>query len=386
MRKDQTMDEIRGRIHEIDNQLVELFRQRMEAASQIAAYKRSHGLRSYDPVQERELLNRVVAQAGKDLAVDTKVLYNSLLSLSRARQDVILQEGDPQLDGLRLAIHEADPRRIFPAAAAIACQGAEGSYSFHAAERLMRNPNPKFYETSREIFNAVQEGMCDYGILSIENSNAGSINHVYDLFSEHRLFIVRGVKLHIRHRLLTLPGVSFENIREIYSHPHAFAQCSAFLHANQQIKCVSVSNTAIAAKKVAESWRRDVAAIGALACAKLYGLAASDLDVQNPGSHFTRFVCLSRNPEIFPGANRTSVMLTLPHRQGALYTLMSLIAAYDIKLQKLESRIIPGNDSALRFYLDMDASPWTPNFLPLITSLKSASESFNYLGSYAEIA
>lgn len=380
------MNEIRNRIHKIDDQLVELFRQRMEAASQIATYKRRHGLRSYDPVQERELLNRVTKQAGQGLAVDTKVLYHCLLCLSRARQDVILQESDPQLEGLRRAVRDADPRRIFPDTGEIACQGAEGAYTLQAAERFMKHPNPQFYATSEEVFDAVKKGRCDYGILPIENCNAGSVNSVYDLFRKYHFFIVCGVKLHIRHRLLTLPGVRLESVREIYSHDNAFAQCSAFLHANPQIKYVSVGNTAVAAKKVAESGREDVAAIGALACAKLYGLSAVNVDVQNPGSNFTRFVCVSKDLEIFPGANRTSITLTLPHRQGVLYTLMALISAYDINLQKLESRSIPGNDSVLRFYLDMDASPWAPNFIPLITSLKSASESFSYLGSYIEIA
>lgn len=380
------MKEIREQIHEIDQQLVELFRKRMDAASKIAAYKNDHGLQSFDPVQERALLKRVTDQAGPDLALDTKILYRTLLALSRARQDMVLQGNDSQMQALQEAIQHADPLRLFPEQAIVACQGAEGAFSLRAAERFFKNPDPMFFNSFENVFQAVEKGLCRYGVLPVENSTAGTVNQVYDLMRKYRFNIVRSAKLHVMHSLLAAPGAKLEDIHEVYSHEQALMQCSDFLHAHPEMKCIPVENTAVAAKMVSESGRKDVAAISSRECAQLYGLVPLELSLQNNANNVTRFICISKELEIFPGAERTSVMLTLPHRQGALYNIMSLLSVHDVNLQKLESRPVPGSDFAFMFYFDMDISPLTPNFMSLMKSLRSASESFFYLGSYSELA
>ena len=137
---------------------------------------------------------------------------------------------------------------------------------------------------------------------------------------------------------------------------------------------------------IAESGRNDAAAISSAACAPLYGLEILDTDIQNNGNNHTRFICISKKPEIYPGADHTSLMLVLPNRPGALYQLLGRFNAQGINLTKLESRPMPGRDFEFMFYFDIDASVYSPAFIRLIEELDVTLEQFSYLGSYSELA
>ena len=137
---------------------------------------------------------------------------------------------------------------------------------------------------------------------------------------------------------------------------------------------------------IAESGRKDAAAISSAACAPLYGLEILDTDIQNNGNNHTRFICISKKPEIYPGADHTSLMLVLPNRPGALYQLLGRFNAQGINLTKLESRPMPGRDFEFMFYFDIDASVYSPAFIRLIEELDVTLEQFSYLGSYSELA
>ena len=380
------MQELRKEIDAIDDELVALFRKRMATAAKIADYKRIHKMPVLDPERERQLLKRVSGLAGEDLGASTKALYKTLMALSRLHQNRLLHKDDPALDSIREAVEAAQRPLEFPAEAVVACQGTEGSFSTLAAERFFKEPTPMFFGQFEKVFQAVDKGLCHYGILPIENSTAGAVNQVYDLMREHRFHIVRSAKLRVSHTLLASPGATLGGLRTIYSHEHAYLQCSDFFHAHPEIRFEPVENTAIAAKMVAASDRTDIAAIASHNCAEIYGLVPLLHSLQNRAYNVTRFICISKKPEIFPGADRTSFVLTLPHRSGALYNVMSLLASYDVNLQKLESRPVPGSDFAFMFYFDMDASPLSPDFLPMMESIRNLSETFAYLGSYLELA
>ena len=148
---------------------------------------------------------------------------------------------------------------------------------------------------------------------------------------------------------------------------------------------VRCANTAEAAKFVSQSDRRDVAALSSRACAGLYGLANLVPSCQNQGNNYTRFICIGRELEIFPGADRTSLMLVLPHRPGSLYKLLSRFYALGINLNKLESRPLPDRDFEFMFYFDLDTSVYSPQFLQLMGELDTVCETFSYLGSYSEV-
>ena len=235
------------------------------------------------------------------------------------------------------------------------------------------------------VFNAIEKGLCRYGVLPLENSTAGSVNAVYDLMTQHNFRIVRSVRIKVDHNLLANPGAKLENIREIYSHEQAISQCAHFLQGLPNVKVIRCENTAVAARMVAESGRDDVAALSSRACRELYGLDCLAASVQDQGNNYTRFICIAKDLEIYPGADRTSLMMVLPHKPGSLYKVLSRFYALGINLNKLESRPIPERDFEFAFYFDLDTSIYSPQFQQLMGELPGLCEEFSYLGSYREV-
>ena len=220
---------------------------------------------------------------------------------------------------------------------------------------------------------------------AVENSTAGSVNAVYDLMMRHNFRIVRSVRIKIDHNLLANPGAKIENIREIYSHEQAISQCAHFLQGLPNVKVIRCENTAVAARMVAESGRDDVAALSSRACMNLYGLENLAASVQDQGNNFTRFICIAKDLEIYPGADRTSLMVVLPHRPGSLYQVLSRFYALGVNLNKLESRPIPERNFEFMFYFDLETSVYAPQFTQLMGELPELCEDFSYLGSYSEV-
>ncbi|MBP5234238.1 MAG: prephenate dehydratase, partial [Planctomycetes bacterium] len=266
----------------------------------------------------------------------------------------------------------------------VACQGVEGSFGQQAADHLFCQPRILFFQRFADVMQAVEKGMCAYGVLPIENSIAGSVTEVYDQIRQHRFYIVRGVKLRVDHCLLARPGVKLEQIKEVVSHEQALRQCSHALEAMKGVRRTAVANTAIAAQQVAASNREDVAAIASFACTRLYGLQVLQSGIANVAGNYTRFICISRRPEIYPGANRICLMLALPHAPGALYRLLAGFAALGLNLRKIESRPIPGRDFEFMFYLTIEGSVRDPEARDLICSLESTLEVCGFLGNYGE--
>ena len=376
------ISELREQINQIDHEIVELYGKRMETAREIGRFKREHNLPVLDSERERELLNRVAEQAGEDNERGIRALYHLLMDHSRMRQEM---EGHPESRlGQESRKAVAAMPAVFPEKATVACQGVEGAYSQLACEKIIRYPSIMYCRTFENVFSAIDSGLCRYGILPIENSLAGSVNSVYDLMIQHHCYIVRSARIKIDHTLLALPGTRMDGIREIYSHEQAIQQCSAFLSGHKEWHVNVCTNTAAAARMVAESGRRDAAAISSGHCAALYGLECLSSDIQNNSNNHTRFICISREPEIYPGADHTSLMLVLPNHPGSLYQLLSRFNALDINLIKLESRPLPGRDFEFMFYFDLEASVGSPVFSRLIEELDITLNRFTYLGSYSE--
>ena len=377
------LNDYRHQIDDIDAQLLSLFAQRMDVAAAIAEYKKENGLPVLDSGRERQKLLDVAEktpEAVRDYAVS---LYSLLFELSRGYQNRIL--------GLRTELTQqiadaiAETPQLFPESAAVACQGVEGAYSQLACDRLFRLANIFYFSSFDAVFSAIEKGLCRYGVIPLENSTAGSVNAVYDLMMRHDFRIVRSVRLKVDHNLLAAPGATLGGIKEIYSHEQAIAQCSGFLQSLPGVTVVRCENTAAAAKRVAESGRTDVAALSSRSCAELYGLQCLAADVQDQGNNFTRFICIAKNLEIYPGADRTSLMMVLPHRPGSLYKVLSRFYALGINLNKLESRPLPERNFEFMFYFDLDTPVYSPGFRQLMGELPGLCEEFHYLGSYSEV-
>jgi chorismate mutase/prephenate dehydratase len=201
---------------------------------------------------------------------------------------------------------------------------------------------------------------------------------------QHDFHIVRTTRVKIDHNLLAKPGTRLEDIHEVYSHEQAITQCANFLEAHG-ITAHVCENTAMAAQLVAQSDRTDVGALSSRTCAALYGLDVLQRDVQDRDDNFTRFACISKDLEIYPGANRTSLMIIVNHEPGALYQVLAKFYALDINIIKLESRPIPGRDFEFMFYFDIDCPVAAPEFRTLISSIGDSCEEYRYLGSYTEV-
>lgn len=377
------LNDYRKQIDDIDRQLLALFGQRMEVAAAIAAYKKEHGLPILDGKREREKLLDVAAKTPDDLKDYAVSLYSLLFELSRSHQTRMLGTNTALTEQIARAIENTP--KLFPGSAAVACQGVEGAYSQLACDRLFKLPNVFYFSNFEAVFSAIEKGLCQYGVIPVENSTAGSVNAVYDLMMRHDFRIVRSLRLKVDHNLLANPGAKLSDIREICSHEQAIAQCSAFLQEHPEITVVRCENTAAAAKRVAQSGRKDVAALSSRSCAELYGLTCLASNVQDQGNNFTRFICISKNLEIYPGADRTSLMMVLPHRPGSLYKVLSRFYALGINLNKLESRPMPERNFEFMFYFDLETSVYTPQFQQLMAELPSLCEEFSYLGSYSEV-
>ncbi|MEA4934735.1 MAG: prephenate dehydratase [Lawsonibacter sp.] len=379
----KTLEELREDIDQIDQQMVDLFKVRMEAASQVADYKKEKGLPVLDAARERALIGKVAELVGDELADYAQSMYRTILTASRSYQNGRMGLDSAIYDEIQNALNTTPD--LFPQRPVVACQGIEGAYSQIACDRLFKAPTILYFQTFAHVFKAVESGMCQYGILPIENSTAGSVNAVYDLMLRHNFSIVRSARLKINHNLLAKHGAKLEDIKEIFSHEQAISQCAGYLAGLKGVKVTVVENTAVASRMVAESDRSDVAALSSRFCAEHYGLNTLQENVQDQDNNYTRFICISKKLEIYPGADRTSLMMTLPHKPGSLYNVLAKFYALNINLQKLESRPLPGREFEFMFYFDIEASVYAPEMGKLLRDLEADSEQLRYLGTYNEV-
>ena len=380
---DQEMETLRGEIDQIDQKMVELFKERMAVSAKMAGYKQAHHLPTLDAGRERALLGKVAEQAGEELGDYAQSMYRTILSASRSYQNSKLGLNSQTYGHIRQALEQTPD--LFPQRAIVACQGIEGAYSQIACDSIFKSPTILYFDTFEHVFKAVESGMCQYGILPIENSTAGSVNAIYDLMTRHNFSIVRSARLKVSHNLLAKHGAKLEDIREVYSHEQVISQCAGYLAGLKDVKVTVVENTAVAARMVAQSERTDVAALSSRFCGEEYGLNLLAANVQDQDNNYTRFICISKNLEIYPGADRTSLMMTLPHKPGSLYHVLSKFYALGINLRKLESRPLPDREFEFMFYFDLECSVYAPEIARLFQDLEAESEQFRYLGTYNEV-
>jgi len=376
------LKDLRKQIDEIDEGLVHLFQQRMDVSAEIARYKQQNSLPVHAPAREREKLYDISLKVKEGREAYITALYSLMFELSRADQERILSPECELTDKIQGAIR--DTEWIFPSRTVVACQGTEGAYSQFAAEKLFALPSILYFNTFEGVFSAVDSGLCQYGVLPLENSTAGSINQVYDLMMRYPFSIVRSVRLKIDHCLLAKEKMEQSSIKEIFSHEQAIAQCAGLIK-SLGCKVTVCENTAEAAKMVAESPRNDVAALSSRNCAALYGLTRLAESVQDQGNNYTRFICVSKSLAIYPGADKTSLMLTVPHKPGSLYHILSRFYIHGINLIKLESRPIPTRDFEFMFYFDLETPVYSPAFMQVLRELNDLCDEFHYLGSYSEM-
>ena len=376
------LSEIRTKIDAVDDQLLDLFLQRMALSEEVAAYKNEHHLPILNKERERAILAKVTEKSG-DKERYAYHLFSTLFELARSRQAELI-DAPTRVEALVKASLAAGGE-VFPQTGLVACQGVEGANSQAACDRILPRGNIVYVKTFQAVASAVESGLCKFGVLPIENSSNGSVRAVYELLQDHRLSVVRSTRLCIRHELLGLPGAKLSDITEIYSHEQAIGQCSHFLTGLNGVRVVPCDNTAAAAAMVAERGDKHVAAISSHPCAALYGLECLNDDIQDSDNNYTRFFCVSKDPVIYAGANRISLIIACDNKPGALYEILSKLAALGINKTKMESCPVTGRNFEFIFFLELEASVHEPGVLPMLEELERSCQSFQFLGSYAEV-
>lgn len=377
------LKECREKIDQIDQEIVKKIEERMRVAEQIGCYKKEHNQPITDLLREREKIDALTELTSEDMTSYIRLLYFSIMEMSKDHQRKMLNMETPLVKEITTSLDATG--RVFPSKAVVACQGVPGAYSQQACEKVFKIPQIVYMKNFNGVFAAIEQGLCEYGILPLENSTAGSVNQIYDLMMQHHFYIVKSVKMKIDHNLLAAPGVKKEEIKEVFSHEQAILQCEEYLKSMPDVKVTICENTAEAAKKVACSGRKDVAALASYTCGKLYGLECIEEGIQDHGNNYTRFICISKKMELYPGADKTSLMMVLSHKPGALYNVLARFYSLGLNLLKLESRPIPDRDFQFMFYFDIECQVYSDEFIRLMSQLEELSDEFRYLGSYMEI-
>lgn len=370
---------LRKEIDEIDEQLIPLLLKRMSISEQVAKYKVERGIPVLNSEREQQILNNVAEKCGEH--GDTiKTVFSATMDASRALQHKIIGGGKE----LRAAITNAlSDKKLSADGKAIACQGVDGAYSSVTANILFPKSPVKFYKQFEDVFEAVNRGEAKFGVIPVENSTAGSVHESYDLIMKYRFYVVGAYDLKVEHCLCAKESTRYEDITEVYSHPQALSQCNNFLK-SFDFTGVNFTNTAAAAKFVAQSSKNNIGVICSQLAAKKYGLKILKRNVQNNNNNRTRFIVISKELVIGKDADKISLIFSLAHKTGSLYRVLGRFSMAGLNLTKLESRPIENADFSYYFYVDVLGSVKDESTLDLICALSDELPEFEFLGNFYE--
>lgn len=371
--------DLRKRIDEIDNKITPLLIERMGISKEVAEYKVKNGMPVLNEKREKEILDNVRAKCGEQGDAIATV-FAATMDASRELQHRIIGGGGE----LRRSVNSAlTKEKISKSASVVACAGVNAGNTDKAAKILFPESEIKYYTQFEDVFEAVNKGEAPFGVIPIENSTAGSVHEAYDLMMRYKFYVVGAYSLDINHCLCANPKAKYEDIEEVYSHPQALAQCSKFIK-DFGFTGVNYSNTAAAAKYIAESGRTDVAAICPKDAAKQYGLKVLKTDIQNVSNNKTRFIVISKKLIIEDKADKISLIFSVAHKTGSLYRVLGRFSMAGLNLTKLESRPIGNGDFDYYFYTDFLGNLKDEKTMDLLCALSSELPDFKFLGNYHE--
>lgn len=370
------LEDIRVDIDRIDSQLVPLLKERMNCSLKVAEIKRAEGLPIHHPAREQAILDKVCDMGG-EFGSYVSAIYREIMGVSKEAQQVELTPaGD--LAGKIVNAKDGIKENV-----TVACQGIEGAFGSIAAKNLHKTSKIKYYSTFEDVFKAVERDEAVYGVVPVENANAGSVMEVYDLILKYRFYIVSAAELAVNENLLGLPGATVEDIKTVYSHPQALAQSDEFIK-NHGITPVQYSNTALAAKFVSEKGDKTVGAVGSALAGRLYGLEVIAPNIQTVKHNSTRFITISKQLIIPDESNKVSVVFSVPHSVGALNRVLNRFCINGLNLTKIESRAARNGKFDYVFYLDFAGTLNDRKTIALISSLAEELPDFTFLGNYRE--
>ena len=373
------LQDLRGKLDRIDEQIVKLYEERMEITSQVADYKIATGKKVLDKSREEEKLRTVRSMTHNDFnAHGVQELFEQIMSMSRKLQyNKLAQQGAHGklpfigVDGLDVQ----NARVVF--------QGAEGAYSQMAMMRYFGDDVNCFHvDTFRDAMCAIEEGSADYAVLPIENSTAGIVSEIYDLLVEYENYIVGEQIIKIEHCLIGLPGTDFDQIKTVYSHPQSLMQSARYLSAHDGWRQISMQNNAFAAHKVSEDKDLSQAAIASEQAAKIYGLEILERGVNQSETNSTRFIIVTNQKIFRKDASKVSICLEVPHESGSLYHMLSHFIYNNLNMTKIESRPIEERNWEYRFFIDFEGNLADGAVKNALRGLREEARNMKILGNY----
>ena len=346
-------------INEVDAQMAELFIKRMQAAEMVYEHKREFGLPILDQKRENAVIEKNSAQIRDEVLKGYYIDYlKHLMSISRAYQYRMQ-------NGLKVAY-----------------SGVEGAFAHIAAGRIFPESNRVSCRDFQTAYNAVVSGECDVAVLPIENSYAGEVGQTIDLIFSGSLFINGIYELEIHQNLLGVSGATVQDIRKVTSHPQALAQCHDYI-LHKGLDTEEASNTAVAAKIVANANDKTIGAIASAETAKLYGLKVLDTNINKSGENTTRFAVLSKVQASSPALSSSVLMFTVKHEAGSLANAISIIGKYGYNMTALRSRPLKKHSWQYYFYIEVDGTVDTENGKKMMDELSKVCDRFKVAGTFA---
>ena len=375
----EDLQELRKQIDQIDQEMVRLFEARMDVCRQVAEYKIANGKKVLDRSREMEKLDTLGAMAHNDFnRHGIRELFQQIMAMSRKLQYQLLEQ-----EGVSGSLPFTQIDHIDRKHCRVVYQGVEGAYQHQAAlEYFGKDVNVFHMDTWKGCMDAIKEGMADYAVLPIENSSAGEVNDIYDLLEEYENYIVGEQIIKIQHALLAVPGARLEDIHTVFSHPQALMQCAGYLGQHPQWKQISLSNTAVAAEKVARDADKSQAAIAGEITAGLYGLEILEMPVNDCRFNSTRFIIVTNRKMYEKDARKVSICFELPHVSGSLYNILSHIIYNDLNMCKIESRPIPERNWEYHFFVDFEGNLNDSAVKNAIRGIAEEAVNFKILGNY----
>ncbi|MBC3797574.1 prephenate dehydratase [Acetobacterium tundrae] len=275
--------------------------------------------------------------------------------------------------------------QVVEAKSRVAYGGACGSYCEEASLSFFNDSCTLFpCKTFEDVFEALNQGKADYGVVPIENSSTGSIAVVYDLLSRYQYYIVGEEEIRVRHCLLAPKGATLESIDEVYSHPQGFSQSQEFLNTYPNWKCIPYFNTAIAAAYVAEKNEPHMAAIASKRAGEIYDLEILAENINFSQTNVTRFVIISRELKLFNKPTCVSIAFHLPHRPGSLFEVIGIFSVFSLNLSKIESRPLANHNWEYLFFINFTGNISQSTLTTLLPIIAEKTDYFQFLGYYPQ--
>lgn len=366
MAGNEKLEKMRHEIDDIDEQMMELFSKRMQLADDIADIKRENNLSLVNYEREELVVKNAIDKVNGEIAGEAVTFARSIMALSKSRQR-------QKLYGNAEEYYFPEPRMPLTEAVKVSYKGNRGGWCETAARNFFSGAEFCPASNYEEVFNAVKNKTVSYGVVPIENSQTGGVGEVHDLLRKYGCYIVGQTWTPREYCLMANRGAGINDIRIVYSHPKAFAQCEKFLK-GRPWELVACNDAATAARRVAESGDNKHAAIGPVRAAEVNGLAVLTPEIESSTSESTRYILIADTPEYDDECDTVSIIFRIAHRSGALVDTLFPLMSENVNMKRLESR--PVADGKYCFFCDIEGHI---NDESISNALRNAAASCGYL-------